>query len=267
MLLVLAAMVVQVTRAFLVRGLEGMVDGFGLSPKLHGQFLGYATSAPELVGTLATASRGLLGAGLWNVAASNIINVVLLATAAAKNGRLGALLQRRFLDELAFSFLAIGVPMALVVRTDWAASPWMAIGLFFFFASYLLMGSGERAADETADSETDTPPPKDQTAGRRGLLLALFGLVGIIILGRFIGDVAEELVVLLGIPQWAVGWCLGVITSLPEMTTFFLTFGDRNLRDGDGDCQRGLDNLAASNMSNIGFVYPLGIFVFLWVGM
>jgi len=257
-------MVVQVTRAFLLRGLEDMVGGFGLSPKLHGQFLGYATSAPELVGTLATASRGLLGAGLWNVGASNIINVVLLAGAAAKNGRLRALFQGRFLNELAFSFLAICVPLALATRPDWASSPLMAIGLFFFFVSYLLL---DRRCNPQEAADAGPPPPKDLALGRKGLGLTLLGLVGIVVLGSFIGDVAEALVLLLGIPQWAVGWCLGIVTSLPELTTFAATFGDSRLRAGDKDCQRGLDNLAASNMSNVGIVYPLGIFVFLWVAV
>ena len=43
-------------------------------------------------------------------------------------------------------------------------------------------------------------------------------------------------------PQWAVGWILGFITSLPEMTAFFAVFAaarneDGSAPDDDVDCQ------------------------------
>jgi hypothetical protein len=73
----------------------------------------------------------------------------------------------------------------------------------------------------------------------------------------------------MGVPEWAVGWILGFITSLPEMTAFFAVFGSAadEMADGDDtDCQENLDSLAASNMSNLGLIYPIGIAVFLLFG-
>jgi Ca2+/Na+ antiporter len=68
----------------------------------------------------------------------------------------------------------------------------------------------------------------------------------------------------LKVPEYAVGWVLGVVTSLPEMTTFFVVFAAaRGQADGREATERSLDNLVASNMSNIGLVYPIAIIAYL----
>jgi len=101
--------------------------------------------------------------------------------------------------------------------------------------------------------------------GRLGIALLLGGVLGIVVIGHYLGMVAEVIVVALKVPEMAVGWVLGVVTSLPEMTTFFVVFRSaRASRDGLEACQVGLDNLTASNMSNIGLIYPIGIVLFLW---
>ena len=91
----LAVTVVLLTR-LVVRGIELHAEAGSLSSKAKGQFLGYATSMPELVGTVGTAANGLLTAGLWNIAASNIINWVLFLSAATYYRRIGSICQRRF---------------------------------------------------------------------------------------------------------------------------------------------------------------------------
>jgi hypothetical protein len=54
------------------------------------------------------------------------------------------------------------------------------------------------------------------------------------------------------------------------MTAFFSVFGSAKNAgipaDDDTDCQENLDGLAASNMSNLGLIYPIGITMFLVLG-
>ena len=59
------------------------------------------------------------------------------------------------------------------------------------------------------------------------------------------------------------------MTSLPELTSFFSIYAssrEKGRLDEIEDTQEALDNLAASNMSNLGVIYPLGIFVYLALG-
>ncbi|MCP4845276.1 MAG: hypothetical protein GY901_09275, partial [Actinomycetia bacterium] len=72
----------------------------------------------------------------------------------------------------------------------------------------------------------------------------------------------------MGIHPALAGWLLGVVTSLPEVVTFFSVYATSR-REGKAhlleDTQEVLDNLAASNMSNTGLIYPVGLSVFLIV--
>jgi Ca2+/Na+ antiporter len=263
--LALAIGVVIVTRYLVLAGLAQVSQAYGVSGKLQGQLLGYATSVPELVGTSSTALRGLLGAGLWNVAASNIINCGLFLAAALYFRRGHTILARSFADEICFALAAVAVPLVLATQTSWARSPWTAALLLGFFAVYLLvdrkLNPEEPASDDVGSVEAAATPAR----GLVGIALLLAGLVGIVLIGHFLGAVAEVIVVALAIPEAAVGWVLGVVTSLPEMTTFFVVFSKaRGASDGNAATQRSLDNLAASNMSNIGIIYPIGITLFLF---
>ena len=91
------------------------------------------------------------------------------------------------------------------------------------------------------------------------------GILGIIVAGNYLGGVAESIVKQMNVPEWAIGWILGVITSLPELTSFYAVFSLAKEQESDESCQQNLDNLAASNMSNVGLIYPIGIIVFLLV--
>jgi len=267
----LALLVVAVTRYLLLAGLQEVARAYSVPKKVQGQLLGYATSAPELVGTAATAARGLLGAGLWNIAASNIINCFLFLSAALYYRRGRTLLQRAFISELSFTAAAVAVPLVLAGNDGWARAPWMAGLLLGFFALYLIadrmisakLGGPQQASVDVEEDKGDPSVPK---RGLLGLALLLGGVLGIILIGKGLGEVAEVIVVGLDVPQVAVGWILGVVTSLPEMTTFFAVFAAaRGDASGHAACQLSLDNLAASNMSNLGLVYPIGILVFLYV--
>ena len=82
-----------------------------------------------------------------------------------------------------------------------------------------------------------------------------------LVAGYHIGGVAENLIRELGVPAWMVGWILGLISSIPEMSGFFETF--RNYKQagslkGLDDTQEALDALVASNMCNLCVVLPFG---------
>ncbi len=267
-LISLGLCVVLLTR-LLVQGLELWAEAGGMSSKTKGQFLGYATSVPEMVGTVSTAGYGLLGAGLWNIASSNIINVCLFLLASSVYGRMGLVTKRKFVDEIAFALVALVIPLVLSRLPQVARSPLTAIALFGGFCSYVYL-----------DRRLNPNPPMSVAGGRhsqypakvkiRGTIFIVLGLAGIIATGHFLGREASIVVREAGVPEWGVGWILGAITSLPEMTGFFSLFAiaKRDSEpDDDRDCQEALDSLAASNMSNLGLIYPLGIAAFILTTM
>ena len=261
-LILLGMGVVLITRLLLIRGIQLTSEAWQMPRKVQGQILGYATSTPELVGTVSTAAKGLIGAGLWNVTASNIINLILFISAALYFSRSKDLAKRKFIDEIGFAMGAIALPVILVTREQWARSPWSALILFSFFVAYVILD--KKLNPVNPDEQKDTAS-NDSSKGFKGIVFILLGILGIIVAGSYLGGVAESIVNHLKVPEWAVGWILGVITSLPELTSFYAVFSLAKEQESDESCQQNLDNLAASNMSNLGLIYPIGIIVFLLV--
>jgi Ca2+/Na+ antiporter len=181
-----------------------------------------------------------------------------------------ALAKRKFLDEMLFAFAAFCIPLVLSGMQDSAAqSPWTAAGLFGMFLGYLYLDKKLNPNPPPSVQATSSRHKKGNEGKTRALGLVSFGVLGIILAGNYLGEEAKVVVEGMGVPQWAVGWILGFITSLPEMTAFFAVFGNAvdEMADGDDtDCQENLDSLAASNMSNLGLIYPIGIAVFLMFG-
>jgi len=262
----LAILVVLITHYLLTRGVEWLADSSRMSPKFKGKILGFSTSIPELVATTSTAAMGLLGAGLWNIASSNIINSVLFLGAVVWYRKQGRMMQVQFVDEIIFALSAIGLPLFLAMHTGMEKSPWTAVGLVGVFIVYMIadMLLNKHVEHEYADEMNHTEG--DHSFGAALGLIGL-GILGITLTGYFLGQVAHNVVVQLGVPQWVVGWILGVVTSLPEFTTFFAVFRMAKKRGekSDASLQANLDNLAASNMSNLGLIFPIGITVFLVV--
>ncbi len=259
--------VVLVTRYVLCAGIERLADHLGLSPKAKGQILGYSTSVPELAGTVSTAATGLLEAGLWNVASSNIINLVLFLAANIFYRQYRELPKTKFLDEIGFSLGAIAILLVLSVGGRAGRSPWTALALFGYFAAYIVVDwKVNRPTSAEAENRNKSAKEYSGLHLARAIALILAGVAGIVVLGRYLGVTARLVVSELGLSQAVVGWILGVATSLPEMTSFFAIYAFAKATghlDEDVDTQEALDNLTASNMSNLGLIYPLGIIVYL----
>ena len=256
-MLVSAFAIIGLVKYGLVPGIDRASASLGWSLKARGKATGYATSVPELVTLVAAGLSGVWEAGLWNIASSNIINVS-LATAALLVCRRGRdLLDRRFVKELSFAGLGIIAPL-LLMQLQLDQHPSVVLVLLLCFGLYLWV--------DTSDGEV----PEDQYGEDNGplgaLFLCLFSLGLIAVAGNFLGSATRDVVQTMGVPAIAAGWILGVVTSLPEAVTFFEVFSTKRAGETPNrkaQIQELLDNLAASNMSNSGLIYPLGLGIFL----
>jgi len=215
---------------------------------------------PEFVCLVATGLAGVWEAGLWNIASSNIINAVLMLLAVLYYRKFGDLLNKRFLDEVGFAALAVAVPIMLMVSgmdTQWYLIPI----LLTFFVTY-------RIVDTLLNPHEDEAGTVNETVGSLpfGLILAITALLAIAVSGIFLGSATAEVVQQLGVHPAITGWLLGVVTSIPEMISFFAVYSAAARRGSLQDLhhtQEALDNLTASNMANVGIVYPFGLLAFL----
>jgi Ca2+/Na+ antiporter len=258
-LAVSSAVTVAAVRCLLIYGIEAICRELNLSAKTKGQVIGYATSTPELVVVVASAGLGVFDVGLWNIASSNVINCLLFILAVAAYRQHRDLFSPQFLDEAIFTAVSVALPLTLYglgMQMNLGSAA-VLLGIFVLY----------KWLDRVLN--VGHPQDRESTTVRggfaRGLLALGLGIALILIAGYFLGSSARDLVDELKIPPWLVGWILGVITSLPELASFFEVYRlakSRGRLEQLDDTQSALDALVASNMSNLGIILPTGIIVF-----
>jgi len=263
-LCVCASVTVLAVHFLVVPGIASLCHQLAFSEKTEGQIIGYATSLPEFVVVISSAMSGVKEAGFWNIASSNMINWVLFLLAVGIFRQWQDLRRLAFLDELTFGLLSVAVPLFLLgIRID-PTIP-ICLGLIGFFVTYKILDARFFHCAELRIEELDSVSARD--SGRAIGSIAI-GIFMVLIAGHFLGKSAETLILKLSIPSWMVGWILGSITSIPELTSFIEIYGFHKKRDTLyllKDTQEALDALVASNMSNLGIILPIGMMLFLWM--
>lgn len=262
-LILSAAAIVGSVRFLLIPGIGKIGAALKFSAKVRGQMIGYATSVPEFTVLVAGALAGVFNAGLWNIAASNIINWVLfLATVFAFRQQLD-LKNKVFADEIVFGILSVVIPLLMFaahIGTNYAT----VLGLLGFFVLYKVMDKRLNKAGKPAP----LPPGSENGTLGGGSVFLVVGILVILLAGRFLGGSAGALVKQLNVPAWAVGWILGLVTSVCELASFVEIYRIHKPKDTPRhikDTQEAIDALVASNVSNLGLILPLGMLVYLMV--
>jgi len=258
-LTVCAFITIVAVRLLVIYGINILSTALRFSVKTKGQIIGYATSIPELVVVVSSAFAGVFDAGFWNIASSNIINFVLFLLAVLIYKQHSDLLKPKFIDELIFGVLSMAIPLGLytlhVELTGGVAGLLLLVFLIY------------KVVDRALNREEQKYRQSHAVQGNvtKGLAALILGIVIVVFTGRYLGISAHALVYEIGTPTWLIGWILGFITSLPELTSFFEIYrlekknGRLHLLD---DTQEALDALVSSNMSNLGVILPIGIIVY-----
>jgi Ca2+/Na+ antiporter len=259
-----AVAVVAAVKYLLMLGIINLSATFNFSAKVRGQIIGYATSIPELTVLVAGALAGVFKAGLWNIASSNIINWVLFLLTVVVYRQQLDLKNKWFIDEILFGIMSVAIPLLLIginIKLGFST----AIGLILFFIVYRVFDKIYNKKGQPAP----LPPGTENGTLIKGLLLLTAGIVVILIVGRFLSMSAGSLILFFNIPDWAVGWILGSITSISELTSFIEIYDIHKPKSRTGyikDTQEAIDALVTSNISNIGLILPLGIIIYLISG-
>jgi len=263
-MIVSAAAIIFFVKFGLLRGIDNIANAMSWSAKSRGQATGYATSVPELVCLVSAGLAGVWEAGLWNIASSNIINSGLMLCAVLFYRQCGELLNVRFIDEIGFASLAVLIPILLMhfgMDQQWYLVP-ILLG-FFVIYRFVDRRINRVSPDAISDSESEEPAVGSLPFG---IILGICALVAIAIAGIFLGDATAKVVDEMDVSPEAAGWILGVVTSIPELVSFFAIYA-ASKRAGKShslnDTQEALDNLTGSNMANVSIVYPVGLAAYL----
>jgi cation:H+ antiporter len=209
------------------------------------------TSAPELIVAVTAALKSSADMAVGSVVGSNLANILLILGASALISPLVlqktlrwreipfTLLSTLVLAVLANDVLLSGDSASLLDRGDGLA----LLGYFAVYLYYLFSVAQRKDAETLATSRAVSVPA--------ALLLALAGIAGLALGGRWLVDGAAAIAASLGMSQALIGLTvLAVGTSLPELATSVTAA----LR---GNADLAVGNVVGSNIFNILWILGL----------
>ena len=262
-----SSLIVIISKYILVTTLRKLAESLNLKAKIVGNIAGYATSVPEFLTITTSSLRGLMGASIYNILSSNIINFVQYLWAIKLNNNLRKLRNKAIMINLVMVLITIIIPIFFIIcniEINLLTVPIFVIlyVLFMFLNNNvhkLYLVKQDKEIEKEVEEEKRWEKGKKKT--KYIIYLVITGIV-LFIIGELLGTTLENLCNLFGVSENIVGILLGFITSLPELITFFEA--QKHHKEIDDDMLgvvEATNNLLTSNMLNLFLIQSIGILI------
>lgn len=268
--LVYSGLIVVISKYILVTTLRKLAENLNLKPKTVGNVAGLATSVPELLTVTVSSFSGLMNASIVNILSSNIINFIQYLVSIYGNKNQKSFQNKAIKIDLLLVGITIVIPIVFILL-DWEINivvvPIFVI-LYFLFRSFnhhahkLYLKEQEKALEKQIEEEEKKE--KGKKTIKYVLYLIITGIL-LFIIGDILGKTLENLCDGFGIPQFIIGILLGIITSVPELITFFEAQKHYKAQKEDDilGVVEATNNLLTSNILNLFIIQSIGIMIFI----
>jgi len=235
---------------FLVDGASALARKLAVSDLVIGlTVVAFGTSLPELAVNVFASVKGSAGIAIGNILGSNIANILLILGVSGIIWPLvvtkGTVWREIPLSLLAAILLGVMANDKLIDNAESSALTRIdGLVLLSFFVIFIYYSFTIAKRIEGAE---DLLRRKELTI-RKVITLIVFGLVALILGGKFVVDGAVNLANVLGVSQSTIGLTIVAVgTSLPELATSAVAAYKKN-------SEIALGNVLGSNIFNIFFV-------------
>ena len=272
--LIYSILIVMISKYMLVKALRKLAENLKLKPRTIGNIAGIATSIPELLTVTISSFRGLMGTSVYNIISSNVINFIQYSVSLIVNKNHKVIKNKGIIIQNILVILTIIFPIILLKLENTLN---MVI-VFILFAMYIIFYWISKKIHERYLSYEDIKieeREKEQEVKERDNNKQSFIYIGYILIagillyfiGDALGNVLENLSESFGIAESILGVLLGMITSIPELVTFFEAQNhykkeeDKNLLG----VIEATNNLLTSNMLNLFVIQAIGILIYILI--
>ena len=269
-----AIWIVMISKYMLVKALRKLAENLKLNPRTIGNIAGFATSIPELLTVTVSSFKGLIGTSLYNIISSNVINFIQYTVSLIINKNYKVIKNKGIIIQNILVMITIIFPMILL-KLENILNRMIAFTLIvmYFVFNWISKKVHERYLsneDIKSEEREKKQEVKERYNNKQSFIYVGYILIAGILLyfiGNALGNVLKNLSEIFGIAEWILGVLLGMITSIPELVTFFEAQNhykkeeDKNLL---GVIET-TNNLLASNMLNLFIIQAIGIIIYIIV--
>ena len=268
---VYSILIVVISKYILVKALRKLAENLKLKPRVIGNIAGIATSIPELLTVTVSSFRGLMGTSLYNIISSNVINFIQYSVSLIINKNHKAIKNKGIIIQNILVILTIIFPIILLTleNTFNIIIAFMLIVMYFIFywISKKVHEKYLNYEDKKIEEREKEQKEKGNNRNKQSLIYVGYILIAGILLyfiGDVLGNILENLSESFGIAESILGILLGVITSIPELVTFFES--QKHYKKQEDKNLLGVieatNNLLTSNILNLFIIQAIGICIY-----
>jgi len=265
------SLIVIISKYILVVVLRKLAESLNLKARTIGNVSGFATSIPEFLTIAISSINGFIGASIYNVLSSNIINFVQYIFSIIINKNQKELRNKVILTDIVLVIITILIPI-LLIKLELEISfgvVFIFILLFIFFIYVdnnmhkLYLQKEDKILEEEIEKEQKWERGNRRKIERYLVIILLVGIV-LFIIGQLLGNCLEVLTNRFNISEVILGIILGFATSIPELITFFEA-QKHNKKEKLVGVIESTNNLLISNMLNLFIIQSIGIVLYVIV--
>ncbi len=273
--IVYSLLIVIIAKYVLVKILRKLAEALNLSAKTIGNIAGMATSVPELLTVSFSAFSGLIGASVYNILSSNVINFIqyIISIYTSKNQRI--LIENKAIKiDLILVIFTILIPIAMMIVNIEFNINIVPMFILLFLLYYYINEKVHELYLKKHDSKISKKIEEEQkwVRGKTKVVVKystylLFTSVALYLIGDRLSVSLENLAKIFTISEYILGIALGFITSIPELITFFESQKyHKKERNNDMGVIEATNNLLTSNILNLFVIQTIGIVIY-WLIM
>ena len=262
--IVYSAIIVLISKYVLVTNIRKLAENLKLKSRTVGNIAGYATSVPELLTVAATSFNGLLGASIYNVLSSNVINFVQYLSTIIINRNQRQLTNLAVRTDLILVIATIIIPIFLsVAKIEMNIWTTVVFIILYIIFKYINGNAHRLYIKSEEDSKEKNENLNSVLANLKYILFLILSGVFLFFVGDLLGTTLENLCYRFKIPQIVIGMLLGFITSIPELITFIES--QKHHKKSENDLHgvvEATNNLFTSNILNLFIIQSIGVLIY-----
>lgn len=263
-------LIVAISKYILVKVLRKLAEALSLKAKTVGNIAGIATSMPELLSVSFSAATGLIGASIYNIISSNIINLVQYILSIGLNKNWKTLKNQALKIDIIMVIITIIIPISLMLFNIEISIGIVPIFILLFILFYYINSNAHKLYLKQENKQEEDIVNKESRfiKGKKEAIIKYFVYLiltstGLYIVGNLLSNSLESLCIQFNIPQVVIGIALGFITSIPELITFFEA--QKHYRKKENNklgVVEATNNLLTSNILNLFAIQSIGIIIY-----
>lgn len=262
--IVYCSAIVLISKYILVFTIRKIAKNLKLNSKTVGEIAGFATSVPELLTVAASSIKGLMGASMYNVLSSNIINFLQYITSIVINKNQKVLKNLAVKIDILLVLATILLPIIFIqLNLEIKITTVIIFIILYVFFRYINGNTHKLYLSSKSDKVNNENKNKEWGKSIKYIILLILSSVLLFVVGNLLGETLENLCYRFNISEIIIGILLGVITSLPELITFFESQKHHKESDNkEAGVIEATNNLFTSNILNLFIIQSIGVLIY-----